>query len=385
MQNKKETRRSFFQKSVASSIGLMVSPYLLKGEIADNAAYSNLTPVEPIWRNKQEGMHYRMLGRTGMMVSELGMGTFPYTSDEVYPLFDAAIEKGINYFDTAFAYSKGQVETNLGNYFKLRECREKIFLTTKLSGYNKAGYLKKIFDGLPQNKQEDLQLQADELLKERMVLRPGYHFNFFQGQEDQLKSAYLWHIVLKEFGLKEEWKKEIKTNAHSLLEGSLQRLQTDHVDVLFCPHGASGPDLEDEILQELFDEFKQKGMIRASAVSFHSDVAGNLQSAAELGYYDVAMFAYNIANHAAVDPVMYKAKRVGMGLVGMKLSRLFVMENQPDWIEEKLQATVPDHNISKFAKSYLWALQNPNLSMCVSQMETLEKMMDNLQVVGMKI
>ncbi|MGQ1788395.1 MULTISPECIES: aldo/keto reductase [unclassified Saccharicrinis] len=382
MNDKKDSRRAFLQKTVASSLGLISAPTLI------NASGQNIRPktedkvIEPIWRNKKQGMQYRMLGKTGMMVSELGMGTFPYHTEESYPVLDASIERGINYFDSAFAYGKGEVEKNLGKYFKLRGNRDKVFLTTKLSGYGKGKYLKKIYDSLAPSQQEKLQKQADELLAERMVLRPGYHFNYFNGQEQQLHSSYLWHVVLQQYGMKKEWKQEIRKHAYELIEGSLKRMQVDYVDVLFCPHGASGPELKDEILEELLTEFKQKGMIKASAVSFHNDVAGNLDAAIDLGYYDVAMFAYNIANHAAVDASMHKAKRSGMGLVAMKVSRLYVMENKPDWIVDKLNSIVPGDKLSKFAKSYQWALQNPNLSCCVSQMETVEKLDDNLQAVG---
>ena len=60
------------------------------------------------------------------------------------------------------------------------------------------------------------------------------------------------------------------------MEDSLRHLKTDYVDVLHCPHGIAMPDLmEDELLSEMFAEFKQKGLIRAAAVSFHNDVGGN--------------------------------------------------------------------------------------------------------------
>ncbi len=382
MSKQKDSRRAFIQKAVASSLGIISAPALINASDSNPNNKNEDKAIEPIWRNKQQGMHYRMLGRTGMMVSELGMGTFPYHTEESYPILDASIERGINYFDSAFAYGQGKVEENLGNYFKQSGNREKVFLTTKLSAYGKGKYLRKIFESLAPGEQEKLQKQADELLAERMVLRPGYHFNYFNGQEQQLKSAYLWHVVLQKYGMKKEWKQEIRKHAYQLIEGSLKRLQTDYIDVLFCPHGAAGPELKDEILEELLFEFKQKGLIRASALSFHNDVSGNLDAAIDLGYYDVAMFAYNIANHAALDASMYKAKQSGMGLIAMKVSRLYVMDNKPDWIVGKINSTIPDEKLSVFAKSYLWALQNPNLSCCVSQMETVEKLDDNLQAVG---
>ena len=62
---------------------------------------------------------------------------------------------------------------------------------------------------------------------------------------------------------------------------------------------------------------------------------------------------------------------------------IFFLNNQPDWILAKLNATLPENKeLTKFSRSYLWALQNPNLTACISQMETEEQLLDNLQAVG---
>ncbi|MEM9080531.1 MAG: aldo/keto reductase [Verrucomicrobiota bacterium] len=377
-----EPRRDFFKKTVATSLGLVGANSLSQAQTSPTSSKPAAAEPQPIWKNRHPDMHYRMLGRTGMMISEIAFGTFPYETPDIFPHFDSAIEKGINYFDCAFAYGQGRVETNLGNYFKQSGNREKVFLTTKLSAYNRAGALRKIFEGLPQAKQKQLRKKADDLIEERMVLRPGYHFSYFGGQSAQISKHYLASIVFEEYGLDEKTRENIKRSARKNLAASLERLQTDYVDVLFLPHGAAAPDLEDEIIAELFAEFKGKGLIKASATSFHNDVAGNLTDAYQLGYYDAAMFAYNIANHAAVDPIMLDAKNSGMGLLAMKTAKLFFLPDQPAWILEKLNATYPGDQLSPFAKSYHWALQNPNLTACVSQMEDEAQLLDNLQAVG---
>lgn len=374
-----ETRRSFFHKSVATG-GLALTP-----AFAGANGVSGATAVE--WRNRQNRMAYRPLGRTGFMVSEIVQGTFPFTTNESHTLFDQAIERGVNYFDCASAYSKGEVEKNLGRYFMDSGKRDKIFLATKLSAYYGIvdRFVQEIMKGLPSGKQEALRKRAQALLEERTVKRPGYHINYFGGQEAQFDKTYLRYVVLKEHGYKKEWKDKIKTNAYTLLEGSLKRLQTEHIDVLYCPHGSAMPEMMDDILRELFAEFKQKGLIRASATSFHNDVTNNLLNAADVGFYDVAMFAYNIANHAALEAAIYRANQSGMGLIAMKVAKLFSMTNQPPWRADKMHTAIPGDDLSVFAKSYLWALQNPNLSCCVSQMENLIELEDNLQVAGRKV
>ena len=73
-----------------------------------------------------------------------------------------------------------------------------------------------------------------------------------------------------------------------------------------------------------------------------------------------------------------------MGLLAMKVVRMFAQEGMhPEWIKDKMNNFIPDNNLSLFAKSYKWALMNPNLTSCVSEMETIAKLEDNLQVVGM--
>lgn len=388
MSTNKESRRSFFQKSVATSIGLVAAPSLLTQCTNKTTPVVSLNEIEPEWRNKKKGMSYRMLGRTGLMVSELVLGTFHITDKKYFPVIDAGIERGMNYLDTASAYSKGKVETTLGGYLKDSGNREKIFLSTKLSSYY--NYISAIVDdilkGLPEGKRKELEKKVREQIAERGITKPGYHINYFGGQEGQFKKTYLRHLVLKEYGYKKEWRNNIKAYATKKFEEGLQRLQTDYVDILHCPHGIAMPEmLDDEILKEVFESFKQKGQVRFSGVSFHNDVTGNLTKAMDVGYIDMVMFAYNIANHAALDRTMYEAKLAGLGLVAMKVGKLFSLRNQPEWRAEKLNEALPDEQLSLFAKSYLWALQNPNLTCCASQMETMEQLEDNFSVIGRKV
>jgi len=71
---------------------------------------------------------YRILGRTGFKVSDIGMGG---TRNRESNVFRYAYDKGINYFDTAERYIGGQSEKILGDVLKHMD-RKKIFITTKL-------------------------------------------------------------------------------------------------------------------------------------------------------------------------------------------------------------------------------------------------------------
>ncbi len=69
-------------------------------------------------------MEYTTLGRTGMEVSRIGLGCMSFGSsdwrpwvleeDEARPIIERAIDLGINFFDTANMYSKGESERILG-------------------------------------------------------------------------------------------------------------------------------------------------------------------------------------------------------------------------------------------------------------------------------
>lgn len=91
-------------------------------------------------------MEYRKLGRTGLKVSELCMGSmqFGWTADEnlSFHILTTAFEAGINFIDTADVYSRwapgnpgGVSETIIGKWWKGNKIpREKLVIATKVRG-----------------------------------------------------------------------------------------------------------------------------------------------------------------------------------------------------------------------------------------------------------
>jgi len=89
---------------------------------------------------------YAHLGRSGLMVSRIGLGTmaFGYTADESTSIgiMEAAVDAGINYFDTADVYGGPQTadmakgfgvsEEIIGRWLKRRGHRDDIVLATKV-------------------------------------------------------------------------------------------------------------------------------------------------------------------------------------------------------------------------------------------------------------
>ncbi|GAQ52236.1 aldo/keto reductase [Streptomyces acidiscabies] len=89
-------------------------------------------------------MKYTQLGRTGLKVSRLVLGTMnfgPQTDEaDSHAIMDAALDAGINFFDTANVYgwgeNKGHTEEIIGNWFAAGGAarRDKVVLATKVYG-----------------------------------------------------------------------------------------------------------------------------------------------------------------------------------------------------------------------------------------------------------
>jgi aryl-alcohol dehydrogenase-like predicted oxidoreductase len=90
-------------------------------------------------------MNYRPLGRTGLRVSELCLGTmqFGWTADEqaAFAVLDAFLDAGGNFIDTADIYSNwapgnpgGVSEQIIGRWMRARGSRDRIVLATKARG-----------------------------------------------------------------------------------------------------------------------------------------------------------------------------------------------------------------------------------------------------------
>jgi aryl-alcohol dehydrogenase-like predicted oxidoreductase len=81
-------------------------------------------------------MNYTFLGKTGVQVSQLCFGTMSFggdaDADTSAALFARCREAGIDFFDCADVYSRGEAETILGRL--LQGCRDEIVLTPKCTG-----------------------------------------------------------------------------------------------------------------------------------------------------------------------------------------------------------------------------------------------------------
>jgi aryl-alcohol dehydrogenase-like predicted oxidoreductase len=91
-------------------------------------------------------MKERRFGNTGSSVSEIGLGTWQLGGAEwgdvdegsAFETLGAAVDCGVNFFDTADVYGLGRSESIIGKFLKSR--RDKIFVATKIGRFPEPGW-----------------------------------------------------------------------------------------------------------------------------------------------------------------------------------------------------------------------------------------------------
>ena len=162
---------------------------------------------------------YRLLGRTDLRVSAICLGTMTWgqqnTEAEGHEQMDMALDRGINFFDTAEIYSippkaetQGSTERIVGSWFKSRGTRNRVILASKVAGRGNS------------------------------YLRPD-------GKPSRLDRANIRHAI----------------------EGSLKRLQTDYID-LYQLHW---PDRPVSLFGNEGNNYRELGL--GDAVPFEETVA----------------------------------------------------------------------------------------------------------------
>ncbi|HET8548614.1 MAG TPA: aldo/keto reductase [Bryobacteraceae bacterium] len=331
------------------------------------------------WRNRQSGVSYRRLGRTGYMISEVVMGGNTITPAS-YEHVLAAIDRGLNYLDTAPAYGRTASEHGYARVLKARP-RDKVFLNTKVSLWdiNRNQQFRTIFDSLPATEQERLRKAANEYIESSKAADPEYYVDYFKGQRQELDDAALSNVMEKEYGRKIDRQVNYKQLILKSVDESLARMGTAHLDLLMCPHGVSTP-FELKNYPEIFEAFeilKKAGKVRHFGISAHTDPANNLAAAIDSGVYSAAMVAFNVVNGEGVQPVLARAKQRDFGVIAMKVAR---PATRPD-ASRRLNDAVPG-DLKPQQKAYIWALRNPNLSAVISEMVSQTHVDDNLPLAA---
>ncbi len=162
-------RRSFLGSAALSAAALAASDSLLSAQNAE-AAQPSSPKMPPVPRTEQRGdMPYRALGKTGEMVSLVGLGGYHIGKQAQEAasirLIHAAIDSGINFMDNCWDYHDGLSELRMGKALSGGR-RDKVFLMTKIDGRPKAVAAKQIDESLAR-----LQTDHVDLLQFHEIIR----------------------------------------------------------------------------------------------------------------------------------------------------------------------------------------------------------------------
>ncbi len=200
-------------------------------------------------------MNYRSLGRTGLRVSEVGLGTMvhaghfgPMNDAESLGAIAAALDLGVNFIDTSNAYGDGYSETLLGKALKGK--RDRVVLATKGG-------------------------------------------NVMTGPQRGTANFAPDYIA-------------------QVLDESLKRLQTESVD-LYQLHNPKVPQIQDDALYAMLEKRKAQGKVRFLGVSVNTMEEGI--AAVKGGRYDVIQIEYNILLQDAAREVFPLAQEARVGII----------------------------------------------------------------------
>jgi len=126
-------RRNFLKTVGAAGLGSVLAGCRQKEKQQEPNAVESDVPKTPS-EDQVAQMPKRILGKTGVEIPALAFGTFQVDVDNQI-LLRKTLESGINFWDTAYNYGRGNSELGIGKFLtKNPEVRKNLFLATKASG-----------------------------------------------------------------------------------------------------------------------------------------------------------------------------------------------------------------------------------------------------------
>lgn len=373
-------RRDFLRSGSAAAFGLALQ----------SKARAAKSDTNGEWRNRVSGMAYRRLGRTNYMVSEMVCGGNTIAPDN-YRHVEEAIERGLNYLDTAPAYGRGRSELGYAKVIAGAK-RDRVFVNTKVSVWrtNRIALFRAMYDSLSQTDQKRIDRKVQDELERRQALAPDHICDYFKGQRGALEASLLANAMEPAYGNKIDRRKEYRKLILESVESSLRALETDYLDLLMVPHGANSA-YEVTAFPEVFEAFetlRKAGKVRHLGVSAHSDPGGVLEGAVQSEQYSAAMVAYNIVNRGFVDTALNAAREADVGVIAMKVARPChhgrdnTTPNDPRRVA-MIEKAVPG-SLSVPQKCYVWALQDERIACVNSELKDSALVAANLPLAAFK-
>lgn len=308
-------------------------------------------------------MEYKTLGNTGLLVSNLCLGTMTFHGGQGFwkaigsvdqagaeGLIKASLDAGINFFDTADVYSEGESEKALGQAFKnLNIARKDVVVATKV------------------------------------FARVG------SGRNDV--GASRGHIM-------------------DAIDASLRRLQMDYVD-LYQIHGNDSVTPVEETLRAL-DTLVNQGKVRYIGCSnwqaWKLAKALSISEFKNLARFDTLQAYYSIASRDIEREIvpLLEAEKTGLlvwsPLAGGLLSGKFTRENQKPAGSRRSEFDFPivdkervwkildvmapiarAHDCSEARISLAWVLSKPLVTSVIIGAKRLDQLQDNLAAVDFEL
>jgi predicted aldo/keto reductase-like oxidoreductase len=163
-----------------------------------------------------------------------------------------------------------------------------------------------------------------------------------------------------------------------LLERSLDRMQTDYVDLYFL-HGIYSTKELDQSTRSWAEKAKAAGRIRLFGFSTHSNMEACLLGAAKLGWIDGIMMTYNYRLMHA-DPMrraVDACAKAGIGLTAMKTQGGGSIKTDSD-TELQLAGRFLQKGFTDAQAKLMAVWQNPNIASICSQMPNMSILMANV-------
>lgn len=306
-------RRRFFQYLAAAGVGTQT---LLKSGDVRAAVFDAKESVAMPWPE----MRYRTLGRTGFNGSRLVYGCGAALSRaSADRRLNMAFEAGVNVFDVGTSSYYDMAERNMRSFLKAHN--DEIFLISK--------------DYIPQQ------------------LRPEDDFTVADAKE--AAAGWLENLDL-----------------------SLSELDTEQVDAYYLMASNNVRVIGSEEIYNAFLSAKKAGKARFLGLSTHWNAEAVLETAIETGWYDLAMIAitpggwydWNSKKLLAgtprltgLRPVLERARKAGIGLIGMKAVRhlaggMFGGSGRQKAFDEFYDKDLLQAKFTAFQRSYAYVLEN---------------------------
>jgi aryl-alcohol dehydrogenase-like predicted oxidoreductase len=314
-------------------------------------------------------VRYRQFGKTGWRVSEIGFGgariggLLAQDGGRATSLktLEAACDAGINFFDTADMYSQGESEILVGKAF--RNKRDRVFIATK-GGYS-----------LPRQKRliQFIKPFAKPIVRALGLRRSAVPASLSGKVSQDFSPGYLRDAV----------------------EASLQRLQSDHID-LYQLHSPPREELAGSRLQDtlgLLGRLKTEGKVREYGIALDS-VYDAVHCLDMEGLASLQM-PFGLMDLQALDGVFDKVSERQLGIIArgcfgggalkQSLTEAELRASEPQW-ERALQIKRLAEQMQRSAleAALQFALSIERISVTILGMRTPEHVATNLQYYAAK-